>query len=505
MNPIVRRGKNRTIAFRMLALMIIFLFIVFAAIFISFNLSVGEYVKRETNDQIAKALNDVQGITFSLGTGVFRAIELTKEEMQQLARTPLFYNQLYQGVVQSLKTSNTDSEVNIALYDNTQYQRFYPDEQYNLFQDLNEIDVLINNIKINNFTVSNKAYRTSTSYGNYYLTLVDLNELYGLSGLSVAIYINTAKYDALVGTINMTLLVILIIATVLSFVYVVFISRNITKPIQDLCHFADEIGRGKFERIEYRFRDREFIDLNNRMNETAGKLEKNDEDQKVFFQNVSHELKTPLMSIRGYAEGIKYGVFSDEHQREEASDIIMSETERLNDLVSDLLYISKLDSFKKIDKENKMVVNLSGLVKDCAEKLRGLLVNTNKRINMCEPSCEVYIECDESSLIRAILNVMANCVQYSESKVDVSVYTETEPVTGSESIVLSIRDDGDGIAENDLPNIFKRFYKGSKGKHGIGLSITKAIVEQHDGVISARNTDKGAEFLLKFKGYTENT
>ena len=497
-----KRRKKRGIAFRMLVLMIVFIAIIFSAIFVSFNFSIEEYVKRETTEQLTKAISGISNISIPLTIGnVFfdgimgsRRIDLTKEQIQQVvaADPNNFYELVYSGIVQYLRTADFDAEVTTVLYSNNS-QRLYPDDRYFFVQNLSEMDALIENINLNTLKTPDVAYRTSTSHGNYYLSLIDLEEEYGLTGLSVALYVNTAKYDSFIQNINVTLLIILIIATVFSIIYVAFISRNISKPVRELSQFADEIGRGNFKQTEYNFQDREFIDLNSRMNETAEKLKKNDEDQKTFFQNVSHELRTPLMSIKGYAEGIKYGVFPDGQQQEEASEIIISETDRLNNLVSDLLYISKLDSLKKV--ENKISVDLVELVKDCVEKLSGLLINSHKKININAPDDNIYIECDESSLIRAILNVIANCVQYAKSEVNISIYIEDNNIN---NVILSVKDDGNGIDEADLPNIFKRFYKGKAGKHGIGLAITKAIVEQHSGEIYARNTDTGAEFIFKF-------
>jgi signal transduction histidine kinase len=296
------------------------------------------------------------------------------------------------------------------------------------------------------------------------------------------------------------LLVILISATVFTLVYVIFISRSISKPIQKLCGFADEIGRGNFKRNEYAFQDRELIDLNRRMNETARKLEISDEDQKTFFQNVSHELKTPLMSIKGYAEGIKYGIFSSEKEHENASDIIIAESDRLNDLVADLLYISKMDSSNQAKTENFVSADLGGIAEDCADKLRGVLISSKnagskeKKISIYHPKRGIYIKCDEESLIRAIMNITANCLRYSETVVNIDYYES------GDNIILSIKDDGAGIDGHDLPNIFKRFYKGKGGKHGIGLSIAKAIAEQHGAQIHANNREKcsGAEFTIIF-------
>jgi len=233
------------------------------------------------------------------------------------------------------------------------------------------------------------------------------------------------------------------------------------------------------------------------MNETAAKLEKNDEDQKIFFQNVSHELKTPLMSVRGYAEGIKYGVFAGEKERTDAANIIIAESERLDALVSDLLYISKMDAsdaFGEAGSPEK--IDPVRLAENCAEKLRGLLINQNnsKKIEVLRPPEELYIYGDGESLMRALMNVVANCVQYAETLVEISFH---ETKTG---VFLFVKDDGAGIDESDLPNIFKRFYKGKSGKHGIGLAIAKSIIEHNGASITADNRldGAGAEFVIEF-------
>ncbi|MCL2773873.1 MAG: HAMP domain-containing histidine kinase, partial [Oscillospiraceae bacterium] len=362
-----------------------------------------------------------------------------------------------------------------------------------------------NAVTSNGMTDENTIYKTSINSGNYYLTTVDLGKFYGTgwNGYSMIFYVSVEKYDQLMSNIYTMLLVILIIATIFLFLYVIFISRSISKPMRQLCVFADEIGRGNFTQNEYDFKDRELIDLNERMNETARKLEINGEDQKTFFQNVSHELKTPLMSIGGYAEGIKYGVFSSEKEQTGAVDIIIAESDRLKDLVEDLLYISRIDATKKFDKLTNE--SLGELLESCAQKLRGLLINSRsrqengenkpeKKINIHHPKNDISILCDEESLMRAIMNIASNCLRYAKSAVDISFYE-----TG-EDIILSVKDDGGGIDEKDMPNIFKRFYKGKGGKHGIGLSIAKAIIEQHHAKITAENRKdgNGAEFLIKF-------
>ena len=496
-----KKTKKRTpagIAFRMLSLMIICISLIFTLIFISFNFFIEDYVQRDMTTQLSNAVYDInQNKLSTVLSYVSPRLQFEYKDGEYVASLDPF--SIYTAVTRYLRDKNANSEVNTILYYADYYTRCFPDSNNDMLQNLGEMDNIVNAIKANSWNLEEKIYKTSTSSGKYYLQIVDLGTSYGLTGLSAVFYVNAGKYDNLINNIYVMLLFILIIAMTFTIISVLFISRSITKPIQKLCSFADEIGHGNFRRNEYLFKDKEFIDLNHRMNETAGKLEKNDDDQKIFFQNVSHELKTPLMSIRGYAEGIKYKVFESENDMNNATEIIMSESDRLNDLVSDLIYVSKIDASKDLGSpENVTVINLTELAENCADKLRGLLIrhdkNKDKTIEVIHPENDIYINGNEENLMRAVMNVVANCIQYAKIKVEISFY-ESE-----NSVFLYVKDDGPGIDENDLPNIFKRFYKGKTGKHGIGLSITKTIIEQHGAKITARNriSETGAKFIIKF-------
>ncbi|MCL2096638.1 MAG: HAMP domain-containing histidine kinase, partial [Oscillospiraceae bacterium] len=327
------------IAFRMLLLMVVFISLIFSAIFISFNFFIGDYVERDMTNQLENAVNDIIQNRESI---------LAEVPYRQIRGTVLVNpRDLYVAVVKYLRNKNEHSEVNTVIYSPADYTRYFPDSEDGIIQsinNLNEIDELINIISENIWTEENIIYRTPALPGDYYFTSVDLSSLYYLNGFYALFYVNSGKYDDFTSDIYFMLLIILLVAMIFTILYVTFISRSISKPLRKLCSFADEIGRGNFSRSEYSFKDRELIDLNERMNQTAAKLEKNDEDRKIFFQNVSHELKTPLMSVRGYAEGIKYKIFEDGKELDSAVNIIISESERLDNLVSDLLYVSKIDS-----------------------------------------------------------------------------------------------------------------------------------------------------------------
>ena len=506
-NSVKAKQKKREpsgIAFRMLLLMVIFISLIFSFIFFSFSLFIEDYVQRESKRQLELAVNDIIQNKYSIITPITPPSFQISGSGTVIASQKLDAWSIYSDVVRYLRENYSYSDVNTIIYLDHDYTRIFPDSNNDMLQNLDEADNLITTIHEYDLTQEYAMYKIPASSGDYYLTTINLNSLYeGYHGLSAVFYVNSDKYDIFAKEIYGMLMYILIIAMIFTILYVLLISKSISKPIKKLCSFADKIGHGDFKRSEYAFKDKELIDLNNRMNETAAKLEKNGEEQKIFFQNVSHELKTPLMSIRGYAEGLKYRVFESEKDMNNAADIIIAESERLNDLVADLIYISKIDA---LDASNNSKIfemtskaDLTELTVNCVEKLKGLLISQNKindkKIEILPPPNEIYINCDEESLMRAVMNIIANCVQYAKTTVEISFHENAK------GAYLYIKDDGPGIEEKDLPNIFNRFYKGKTGKHGIGLAITKAIIEQHGAKINAGNRigETGAEFVIEFK------
>ena len=128
------------------------------------------------------------------------------------------------------------------------------------------------------------------------------------------------------------------------------------------------------------------------------------------------------------------------------------------------------------------------------EKLDGLTVDGKKQITLELPETDIFMNCDAEAILRALMNVISNGIRYAEKSVDVELYEKDK------SILITVCDDGDGISKDEIPYIFDRFYKGKKGKHGIGLSLAKSIAEAHSGTLTAENkADGGACFTFKFK------
>ena len=215
-------------------------------------------------------------------------------------------------------------------------------------------------------------------------------------------------------------------------------------------------------------------------------IEKEAERQQTFFQNASHELKTPLMAIQGYAEGIQAGVMDTGS----AAEVILKESDRMTELVDELLDISKIDMGRQPLTLSEMDVR--ELLYDSIRAVEPAAAGGGIAIVPDFPEKPVMVSCDDTRLRRAVTNILSNGVRYAHSQLRLTCRTEKRHVT------IRIQDDGDGIAEEDIPHIFDRFYMGKSGKSGIGLALTKEIIHLHKGTIRAYNGDTGAVFEISF-------
>ena len=212
-------------------------------------------------------------------------------------------------------------------------------------------------------------------------------------------------------------------------------------------------------------------------------IEKEAERQQTFFQNASHELKTPLMAIQGYAEGIQAGVMDTAS----AAEVILAESDRMTELVEELLDISKIDMGRQ-----RLTLSETDIRELLYDGIRAVEPIAAGGITIVPdfPEEPVMVSCDDTQLRRAVTNILSNGVRYARSELRLTCCADKRNVT------IRIQDDGDGIATEDLPHIFDRFYMGKSGKSGIGLALTKEIIHLHKGTIRAYNGDGGAVFEI---------
>ena len=213
-------------------------------------------------------------------------------------------------------------------------------------------------------------------------------------------------------------------------------------------------------------------------------IEKEAERQQTFFQNASHELKTPLMAIQGYVEGIQAGVMDAGG----AAEVILAESDRMTELVEELLDISKIDMGRQ--RPTLSETDIRELLYDSIRAVEPTVVSSGITIVPDFPEEPVMLSCDDTRLRRAVTNILSNGVRYARSELRLTCRADKRHVT------IRIQDDGNGIAEEDIPHIFDRFYMGRSGKSGIGLALTKEIVHLHKGTIRAYNGETGAVFEI---------
>lgn len=217
----------------------------------------------------------------------------------------------------------------------------------------------------------------------------------------------------------------------------------------------------------------------------ANKIEQSQETQRRFFQNTSHELKTPLMTVQGYAEGIQTGIT----EPKAAADVILQESDRMTHLVNELLSLSKIDLHSL--KPNLVKTDLREVLYDSLRAAEPLTESRKIKLTPVLPDEPVYINGDEDMLEKVFSNILSNGIRHCKSEVKITC------TPYSRFVMIKFHDDGDGIKEEDMPRIFDRFYTGANGCTGIGLALAQELVKLHGGSISAYN-DNGAVFAIKF-------
>ena len=211
------------------------------------------------------------------------------------------------------------------------------------------------------------------------------------------------------------------------------------------------------------------------------KIDDSERLQKEFFQNASHELKTPLMSIQGYAEGIQLGILD----AKPSADIIMEETDRMTILVKDLLSLSKIDAGQMKLKMGK--ADIIETLYDCLRTFDSLFQKKQIEAVLDFEKDSLILSCDEAALHTVFENVLSNSLRYAQHKLYLHC-SETE-----KEILIRIADDGKGIDEATLKHIFERFYTGQGGNSGIGLALSQEIIKLHKGKLLAYNEKKDGQ------------
>ena len=316
---------------------------------------------------------------------------------------------------------------------------------------------------------------------------------------------------------NRFLIYMAIIGFIITVILTFIIAKMITYPILELAEISNKMGKLDFTAKYIGNRSDEIQTLGLNMNYMSDRLKKAidelqeanellkedikrkeaiDEMRKDFIANVSHELKTPIALIQGYAEGLNEGLCEDEESRKYYTEVILDESEKMNKMVKQLLTLSSLESGNSIlHKEN---FNLTSLIESVLGSISILIGEKNVNIEF-DNSKDVFLYADEFKIEEVVTNYISNAIHHVNDKGTIKIDVSED----ESNVYFSVYNTGNQIPEKDLANVWEKFFKVDKahsrsyGGSGIGLSIVKAIVEAHNGTVAVRNILDGVEFSFK--------
>ena len=414
----------------------------------------------------------------------------------------------------SLLVFVTDTDENI-LYSSDSYKSYYRAEEHNV-EHTNEYTGGESNPYHKGKTLSwqTAAYRNLPDGYQDFLnelaqspegkteSFTDTQYVYGkqikmADGSEAVLYTSTALggLGAAVSVLKLQLFWVTVLSLLIAFGIAWILARKFSVPVSRLSAQAKMLPGEDYQSSFEKGFCRELDELSDALDDSAEDLAKARNYQKELLANVSHDLRTPLTMIKGYAEMVRDISWEDETQRNADTGIIIREADRLTALVNEILEYSRLqESGYHIRAED---VDLSALVNRVADQFAPLMEQEGIRIERkIADGC--FVKGDAALLERAVYNLMDNALRHAgeEKKITVSL-------TGKPKVCLSVRDYGEGIDPEELPHIWEKYYtsrqRGKKGVSGLGLAIVKQIAGLHGaryGVDSRKG--EGSTFWLVF-------
>ena len=294
------------------------------------------------------------------------------------------------------------------------------------------------------------------------------------------------------------LLLIQFIVLVLVILTVYLVARDLSKPLIKLSKESEEYVIGKGVTIgDKNISTTELESLRLSLINMQKKIDGETNRKNTIYENVAHDLRTPLVSILGYADGLRAGIIKDKNK---ACDVILRTGNQLKEMIENILVLSRFDN--DTYKGNNEELSLVDLISEQVETVK-VIDESKKVIFENELDDEGVINSDRKLLVRIIQNLLSNGIKYANSKVVINlkkVGSQSSPlrVSGSPSqYVVKIADDGKGINKNNLQNIFTRYYKGEDGHFGIGLAVVKSSADYLGADVKVESEEgKGTSFVI---------
>ncbi len=314
------------------------------------------------------------------------------------------------------------------------------------------------------------------------------------------------------------------VTTVISAVLIWFVTTRITKPIMELKNISEEMTKLRFE-TKYESRGRNEIDLlgehinelsntlektiselktaNNELLRDIEKKEQTDEMRKEFLANVSHELKTPIALIQGYAEGLREGINdNDDESKDFYCDVIMDEAGKMNTMVRKLLDLNQLEFGNDIVTMERF--DITALIRNFIASAE-ILISQNEVHVRIDEHVPIYVWADEFKTEEIVRNFFSNAMNHVDGAKIIEIKYRLIEEKYANKVRVSVFNTGEPIPEESLPHIWEKFYKVDKartreyGGSGVGLSIVKAIMESMNQRYGVINYTNGVEFWFELE------
>ncbi|KZL93988.1 sensor histidine kinase [Clostridium magnum] len=286
-------------------------------------------------------------------------------------------------------------------------------------------------------------------------------------------------------------------------IFIFIFSKTITRPVIEMSKVAEGISNLEFNKRVLYDSDDELGSLGKSINKISEKLSdsmdalKQDvERRKQLVRNISHELKTPIGVIKGYAEGLKYGVADDAEKTQKYCIVIAEECNRMDNMVRELLNLSMLEA--GLFQLNISKFDVGGVIQKLSERFEAVFVEKDITLHL-NIQKNLVVDADYELLERVVNNYITNAINHAEGMKYIKVTVEKK----DNGVRVSVFNTGKHIPENDLVNIWDVFYKIDKsrarqyGGHGLGLSIVRLIAELHGGITGVENVDDGVLFFIE--------
>lgn len=460
---------GKTFVFKICLGIVVFLSITFFILFSIFNGLLQDFLYDQLKDQLNKEAKDISRIILSKGV----------EDVNSVIETATEH---FNGSI-----IVTDSLGNIIGKSSSAKFKGEVEYNYNLFLEaLNYSKVEV--MKDNSLTMGvpiigdiPAKYREKTKWMNLEKFNIDYRDKVVAT---VFITVETNKINVFLDSMGTKFLWIALLITVIWILLIHYLTKNFSEYLYNMNKVTMDLTSGKYsETLDIKEKG-ELGHLAKNINNLSQRLYAVERIRKDFIANISHEFRTPLGVIRGYTEAIIDGLARNKEEEDKYLDIILSEIERMQHLVSDLLDLSQIDA--GLLKINKQAISIDNLIIHVIDVMDPLLEEKNIKLYYQNQDPNLIVWVDEYRIYQVFINIINNSIKYTpkEGKIYIGVFKDQS------RLKVCIKDTGKGIFKKDLPFIWERFYKGDRSRSenkknlGIGLSIVKNILDAHKSDVS---------------------